>query len=756
MRDLTSSNFMDQGAINPFSDDLFVEHPDNLPGISQIHAPTFNRVVDAIDNLVNRAEEPTPADRLGRTILVTAPEAGYGKSHLAARLREHLKASATAVSLPLDPSRPVAWPVVLGAIIRQFSNQPSTRFDDASLFAETGRHLLARLVIHHIHSGNSLNCPEPEQNLEHEFAHLFRSDSPSSILGWTDSHSRDLSHNVSAEFLGTLGLSPSELGFWTRLIIDFNWRGDAALEPLRGLTNGEARERLLQWLRLASFYRPVLIIADGLDGFFQSETAGMEIAGIITGIRETVPGSVALVCLNQDIWDSVFEHRLPSAWLDRLTGEPQPLLPISSEAASELIHTRLERTSLSPAAVKQFVEKLKNDNRWDDSETTLSPRLVLRQAGLLWNSPANEFTAPQEETQPLPVSLDEEEENPVTPPPALIYESPEEELLEPERSPEPNLPALGPIPVIEPRPMSPPQEVEESELPANPFFAPPPRKNQDEHLAGIDSIINDIRDSGKTVVSESAERTELELPVQDELPEPAESFQAGELNITPTENGQLLPPLDEKNEKSNVVDFAAALRQSTGKPFPDTQTTSTDSVLVSRARVETRLKEREREILDNKPLELDLPKVEKLVQKMGASHLGLNQTEERFPSSRTACLRWNVRGQSVLIGFESPRNVYFWNNLLQQSLSSNRQEKITSFSHSSESFDPGLFASFGFSPSVIRGRIDAIEMSDQELAMLYAADDVLKEFEDAPNGDMAAQYVALSLDPLWRRISKPL
>ena len=172
--------------------------------------------------------------------------------------------------------------------------------------------------------------------------------------------------------------------------------------------------------------------------------------------------------------------------------------------------------------------------------------------------------------------------------------------------------------------------------------------------------------------------------------------------------------------------------------------------------VETRLKEREREILDNKPLEMNLLKVEKLVQKVGASHLGLNQTEERFPSSRTACLRWDVRGQSVLIGFESPRNVYFWNNLLQQSLSSNRQEKIILFSHPSESFDPGLFAGFGFSPSVIRGRVDAIEMSDQQLAMLYAADDILREFQAASNGDIATQYIALSLDPLWRRISKPL
>jgi len=753
MRDLTSPKFMDQGAINPFSDDLFVDHPDNLPGISQIHARPFNRVVEAIENLVTHTEGQTPSDRLGRTILVTAPEAGYGKSHLAAHLRDHLKSTTTAVSLPLDPSRPVAWPVVLGAIIRQFSSLSSTRFEDTSLFAETGRHLLAQLVIHHIHSGNRLNSPEPEEKLRQEFARLFSSDSFSSILGWTDSHSRDLSHSLSDEFLRTLGLSPSELGFWTRLIIDFNWRGDAALEPLRGLTNGEARERLLQWLRLASFYRPVLIVADGLDGFFQSETAGMEIAGIITGIRETVPRSVALVCLNHDIWESVFEHRLPSAWIDRLTCEPQELQPVSADAASELVIARLKRTSVSPDSANDFVEKLKNDHEWEATEAKLSPRSVLRQASLLWEAKASDFLNRDEDANPIPVVPVIEEEQPVTPPPALVREeTPEESPRPSEPAPEPQLRALGPIPISEPEPLPTSPEKETTKLPINPFFAPPKPKNPDDQLAGIDSIISDIRDSGKTVVSESAERNEAEFPEPEESLEPSESFQFGDLNITPTANGQLLPLLSEKKETSNVVDFAGALRKSSEK----TDTSKPTATPVSRAAVESRLKEREREILDHKPLELDLPKVEKLVQKMGASHLGLNQTEERFPSSRTACLRWNVRGQSVLIGFESPRNVYFWNNLLQQSLSSNRHEKITSFSHSSESFDPGLFSSFGFSPSVIRGRIDAIEMSDQELAMLYAADDVLKEFEDAPNGDLVAQYIALSLDPLWRRISKPL
>jgi hypothetical protein len=115
-----------------------------------------------------------------------------------------------------------------------------------------------------------------------------------------------------------------------------------------------------------------------------------------------------------------------------------------------------------------------------------------------------------------------------------------------------------------------------------------------------------------------------------------------------------------------------------------------------------------------------------------------------------------VRGESVLIGFESPQNVYFWNNLLQQSLASNRHEKLAAFSHRTESFNPELFSSFGFSPAVIKDHIDVIEMSDRELAMIYAADSIITESRGTEDAPAAIQIVIRYLDPLWRRISKPV
>lgn len=67
--------------------------------------------------------------------------------------------------------------------------------------------------------------------------------------------------------MANLGLGTAELGFSARVFVDLNLREEGALDRLRGLSNGEARERLLQLLRIATDYRPIMLVADELDGF---------------------------------------------------------------------------------------------------------------------------------------------------------------------------------------------------------------------------------------------------------------------------------------------------------------------------------------------------------------------------------------------------------------------------------------------------------------------------------------------------------
>ncbi|MEM9283928.1 MAG: hypothetical protein AAGA96_19070 [Verrucomicrobiota bacterium] len=746
MRDLTHLHSMETGVENPFTDDLFVDHPEDLPGVARIHHRVYNRAVEAAEALLSRTQDRDPAERIGRLMLVTAPEAGFGKSHLAARLRDRLSTSVCVLSLPLEPSRQVSWPVVLASVLRQFTHHSSVKHEGYSLFEVIGRGFLAKLVRNQLENGQASDCPEPSASLQTDYVELFASDSPSSLLNWTDSHSRELTNEVSPEFRALTGLSKSELGFWSRLLIDFNWRGDSALDPLRGLSNGEARERLLQCLRIASLNQPILIQVDGLDGFFQSTSAGMEIAEILTSIREGVPRSLTLLSMNCDVWHSVFDKQIPSAWMDRLTGDSQKLRSLPPEIAAELIHFRLARTQVEAAGAEAFVKRLENDHLWMDAETQLSPRKALRQAKQLWQRESKTFLDWNQKEIDEPESENDESD--------LSEFTDKAEFFQ----------ALSNDPGII---QNPPREIQsltddkvgtrdkEAEV-ENPFFTLPETTASNE-LAGIDSIIDDIRGSGQTVISESGNAdpfSEPATPPHRESPEP-EDIERGfpeEIPQSGIKVGEIeLKPIVEEGP----LDQEVSLGQPT--PFGIPQSAEViDSRAVSRADIESMLKKRESDLLAAGGQQLDLPRVENFIKAMGANHLGLNQLEERFPSSRTSCLRWQVRGQSVLIGFESPQNVYFWNNLLQQSLSSSKLEKIAAFSHASDSFTPDLFANFGFSPAVIRGKIDAIELSDEELSVLYASESVLTEFESTEDANTVGQFIAMHLDPLWRRISRKL
>lgn len=758
MRDFTSHRFMDQTTANPFLEDVFVDHPANLPSVGRIHHQVFSRVLESVESLLS--ESPAHlAPGMGRVFLITAPEAGYGKSHLVARLRDHLGSIATTVVLPFDRSRPVAWPVALSSVLRQFAGTNRSRSHSVSLIEEVSRFFLSRLVLDALASGSvkERECPEGSARMRSDFASLFARDSDSKILAWVDKRSNDLARLANPDFSRNLGMGQSELGFWTRVFVDLNLRDEGALDRLRGLSNGEARERLVQLLRITTDYRPVMIVADGLDGFFASESAGMDIAEIVNGIREKVPRSVTLVCLNEDVWSSVFENRLPSAWLDRLTAETARLRSITPEAATDLVKSRLRRTSISEPAASRFTLRLSDDHLWVDAETKLSPRNVLRQAGELWTREASAFLRKPEDDEDFAAIADEPLGNLTDK--AEFFAALQEDRPSPASQASP--PPLPPFQENSVR--MPAQSPEEGAGQANPFTGAPSRMRESE-LAGIDSIISDIRGSGKTVVSESPGTRSGENPDLPPVPVPAPAVDWAPANgFTPP--AQTATPAATTATAATPQFTSAAQSNSTaaasftGVPkftAPTDPSPVREARTLTRATLEEVLARREKEFLAGPALTLDLERLERFIRTVGRQHAALGQQEERYPSSRSVCLRWNVRGQSVLTGFESPRNVYFWNNLLQQSLASNRQEKIAAFSHHSEPFDPGLFSSFGFSPAVIRARIDVIEMNDRELAMIYAADLTLRELESTPEAEKATQLITLHLDPLWRRMIQPV
>lgn len=731
MRDYTSPNFMDRNSSNPFVNDVFIDHPSNLPGVGSIHQDAFSQVLSTLEGMVTQQNGSQMLEGSGRTFLITSPRAGYGKTHLVARLKENAGTITNFLTLPFDRSRPVSWPIALSSIVRQLSTQTNDSNRSGNTMDEISRFFLSRLIVDQLSNGaiKSKDCPENAESLRSDFIQLFGTDSNSKILSWTEKRSAELARNASPAFLQQLGIKQRELSFWLRVITDYT-KGDAsAFDALKGLSSGEARERLLQLLRIGVSYRPILLIADALDGFFGSDSAGMDIAEIVTGIRENVGRSLTLICVNEDVWKSSFKDQLPTAWLDRITGETTRLRNIAPEVAAELVAARLARAEITGGTAEKFVETLRSEHLWVDAETKLYPRSILRQASALWKSQPESFFSASKETAP---ALSEDEDLSQFTDKLDFFKSLQEDPL-PERSMPPTpAPATHQPPTTngdsDPRELNAP----------NPFYASNGSGNESD-LAGIDSIINDIRGSGKAVVSEIQK-----TPTDQTQPQPMPGFPTSPEQV-PSQPVRTNPqPTEAATQNPFTAPESRAPSNGHAPPIPNQE--------VAGQGIEAAIKRRENDLLRGDALRLDLERLGLFMQEMGMHHPALGQHEERFPSSRSTCLRWSVRNQSILLGFESPRNVYFWNNLLQQSLASNDSQKIVAFSHPSDRFDSGLFSTFGFSPAVIKGRMDVIEMKDRELAMIYAAEMTISETSGTPAHAEAVQRGLRYLDPLWRRI----
>jgi len=745
--------------VNPFLDDVFVAGRTPLPGSPDIHQPVLSRCISILESLTRDAESKT-WNHMGRTVLISAPRAGFGKSHLMGRLRSTTESVLTGIDLPFDPSRSITWPVILASVLRQYRDYPSPRDRGCSLLEETTRFFLAHVVRAALASDEiaEKSCPENEVSLAASYRQIFDRSSKSKILAWTAKRSTELADAAAPRFRSRWGLGPSEVAFWTRLSLACNEGETSALDSLRGLSNGEARQRTLQFLRIASECRPVVLVADHLDGFYGSESAGMAIAEILTSIRSEVTKCVTLLCLNEDLWKSVFEHRLPTAWLDRLTGETAALCPVDPAAAHEIVVSRLDNHPIRPESAQAFASFVARENGWHENDVALYPREVIRQAREVWDRCGFRFIDAAERGTPAEPVEDSPATPPVSSPPPLPANLERDEPSPAERGGNPRHDSRegdtrGTYPDRESPPPSitPPAATFTPPI-GTPFDADRPRSAPADP-AEIDSIIDDIRGSGSSVFSEPHADTAASPPPPgetapsgpgNETVEPAPSLSGPPANGEGWQAGDIrVRPLKDQSEPATDCppDFALP------KAPPESPRTSLESRL------------REHEALYCAPgraVPLDLKTLERFVRRVGMYHTVLGQSEESFAGAGTTCLRWRVHDHPVFLGFEPPRNVYFWNSLLRHALDEPERGKVAGFSHRSIPFNPELFDGFGFPRDVVLRHVDIIELNDRELGMIYAAATLVDEARDVGEADAALNLITRRLDPLWRRIGQPM
>jgi hypothetical protein len=328
---------------NPFTDDIC------LPGDAGAEPAVKMFQAEAMGVLEGVMKEESGA--LGRSLVVTAPRAGYGKTHLVGRFAAGLAGRAMVVPLEFDRESPPQWAGVLGSVVGKWHRDHGHRAG-LTMLDEAARFLFALANQRLIESGQ-IPCAHPAEAvaaLRRNYLEMFDfSDSGQEVARWFSGHFEGLVSLTSAGLAPEAGVDSESTAHWLRLLLSYaQGVGDLPAQRLEGLkwalhmSGGPAlagagggglliqesaspeqscKEKLRDLGRLLSLYRPMVFVLDHLDGFHRDSQAGLQIAYFVSELRRLLPRSLTVVCLNQDVWQSTFQGQLPSALEDRMAGE---------------------------------------------------------------------------------------------------------------------------------------------------------------------------------------------------------------------------------------------------------------------------------------------------------------------------------------------------------------------------------------------------------------------------------------------------
>ncbi|MBX3743136.1 MAG: hypothetical protein KF712_19280 [Akkermansiaceae bacterium] len=391
------------------------------------HAEMVNR--KAHDELLSTLDVET--DRQGRCILLRAPRAGHGKTHLLSRVQHQLGGSHEFIPLHPSGSRVGAISVTEDALNRLGRALPAA--GGLTVLDLVVRRLFSYALQPLVVSGE-VPCQDREgalAALRNRPVETFDFHHPNAVTAhWARENFEVLGPRLSMELAQRCGLPVREVSFWVSAFfryaatpVDHPGRAGALGLEVAGeaVTEGVAMERLTSLLALVSLLMRVVLVADDLEGFSADETAALAFAAFIGGIRHQAERVDVIISLNKDVWENAFKPRLSGGLADRLSEVLIELDPLTDDDIIALFESRV------PGLGKEVFGRI------DASER--HARGLIRAAGTAWMKAVND----KAELEPAAAAFAETEQVPEVGAPTLPEHSPvEDEALftkEPEQAP---------------------------------------------------------------------------------------------------------------------------------------------------------------------------------------------------------------------------------------------------------------------------------------------------------------------------------
>ena len=409
---------------NPFKADIY---PDGWPasgGNALMHRAEWDQLLSMLERQRFSSGGTPEQPWEGRVVLLKAPRAGFGKSHLLAALTEKVSKNTVVMAPVWEADRELRWTDLLGNCLAT-AHKREIGIGKLSQIDSLARQLFGLLNAELIR-GKIVPCANPEaaiSALQKRSLELFDLNDPRQAVGkWFSDHFERLLPITSNLLAKNSAISQDAAVTWLRALCAYTQEtpeaGPGRLEQLRwALQQGDGagrmsggmqiltapkldenfgRDRLVEFLRIASLDNPVLLVFDHLDAVHGQPLQTMRVASVICEFRRLLPRALIILSANQDIWAGSFQKYLPSAMEDRLAEEWIELRELNPEQGLQLLRWRLRSAGVSETESHAFLSTLAFPH--PDQPRSGPARTLLRHAARAWESwihrPLPEPTAP--------------------------------------------------------------------------------------------------------------------------------------------------------------------------------------------------------------------------------------------------------------------------------------------------------------------------------------------------------------------------
>lgn len=357
------------------------EHPfqllfETLGRVPAAHAESVNRqAYEVLSDILS-----VPLEKPGRCILLRAPRAGHGKTHLLSRIQHQLGATHEFIPLHAAFGSRIDATTVIDDTLRRLVRQLPAAGGLCVLDLVT-RRLFAAALQPLVGSGE-VPCQDREgalTALRTRPVETFDFHHPNAVTAhWSRENFEVLGQRLSLELAHRCDLPVREIAFWVDALFRF---ASAPLEnPNRVRILAEsvhsgtdvAIERLEALLGLLTLQMRVVLVADDLEGFSADESAALKLAAFLGALRQSVDRLDVILSLNQDIWESAFLPRLSGGLADRLSEVVVELEPLNEAEMEALLDSRV------PGLGRRVLDHI------DVPSAGTHARGLIRAAGMAW------------------------------------------------------------------------------------------------------------------------------------------------------------------------------------------------------------------------------------------------------------------------------------------------------------------------------------------------------------------------------------